>query len=72
METPLTIGFEDAKVSFLRNEDGSAWDLGKLNELFQDRDMRLILQVPISVRKCQDKLAWKYEQIRAYTMKSGY
>ena len=61
METALPIGFEDAKVLFLRNEDGSAWDLGKLNELFQERDMRLIHQVLISVKKCQDKWAWKYE-----------
>ncbi|XP_019162163.1 PREDICTED: uncharacterized protein LOC109158690 [Ipomoea nil] len=45
-----------APVSSLMNEHGTAWDVDCVEDVFEERDARLILSIPISCRKPPD--AW--------------
>lgn len=48
------------------------WDLDILNDLFIDKDIHLIQNIPLSSRPINDILIWKWHKKGVYTVKSGY
>lgn len=63
---------EDNKVESLMQVDNRAWDVEVVEDLFNDRDMQCILQVPLSPNRDEDRLFWKEEMCGTYTVKSAY
>ncbi|XP_019189231.1 PREDICTED: uncharacterized protein LOC109183618 [Ipomoea nil] len=52
-------------VATLFNTQGTGWDVDRINTIFDARDVKLILNIPISIRKPQD--SWR-ERESAYHM----
>lgn len=51
----------NAQVVSLLNEQGTWWDVQCVNDIFDERDAKLILQIPISVRKPPDSWIWHWD-----------
>lgn len=62
----------DAKVSSFLNVQGTAWDEEIIQEMFTDRDAKLILSIPLSVTNKDDKLIWAMNDNGKFTVKSCY
>uniref|UniRef100_A0A803QI56 Reverse transcriptase n=1 Tax=Cannabis sativa TaxID=3483 RepID=A0A803QI56_CANSA len=62
----------EAKVRNLMVMEGGSWDVDILNDLFIERDKKLILDIPLNISHGNDKLTWSYESSGIYSVKSGY
>ncbi|XP_074363041.1 uncharacterized protein LOC141703396 [Apium graveolens] len=58
-------------VSSLMITDQKEWDVELLNDIFEDRDVNLILSIPIG-RVEFDSWYWNKEKLGTYTVKSAY
>ncbi|XP_075479010.1 uncharacterized protein LOC142519880 [Primulina tabacum] len=63
---------EELRVSDLISSDPQQCDIGLLHELFNDRDVKAILQIPLQETNCPDSWVWHYSKTGKYTVKSGY
>ncbi|XP_062114673.1 uncharacterized protein LOC133825790 [Humulus lupulus] len=66
---PALIG---AKVSSLMQSDGIGWDVEVVNDLFNARDARCILSIPICPNRPIDNWVWSLEPSGFFTVKSCY
>ncbi|XP_062102834.1 uncharacterized protein LOC133812999 [Humulus lupulus] len=66
---PALIG---AKVSSLLLVDSREWDVDLLKDLFNDRDLRCILSIPLSNNRPMDSWFWSLEPFGFFTVKSCY
>lgn len=71
MTTPFPY-LEDAKVSSILNDQNIDWDEEVIEDIFNSRDAKLILSIPLSVRNRDDKLIWAKEEKGIFTVRSCY
>lgn len=57
-------------VDSLMNLDQSGWDIDLLHDIFEDRDIQLILSIPLNTTN-EDVWYWNREKIGQYTVKSA-
>jgi hypothetical protein len=48
------------------------WDAEKLEQMFLPRDVEIIKQIPLSLRRPRDKLIWTGTKSGIFTVKSAY
>ncbi|RLN33042.1 hypothetical protein C2845_PM03G01330 [Panicum miliaceum] len=48
------------------------WDMGMVKHIFHAHDAEEILKIRLSERSSEDLLAWHYEKIGMYSVRSGY
>uniref|UniRef100_A0A2C9VS60 RNase H type-1 domain-containing protein n=1 Tax=Manihot esculenta TaxID=3983 RepID=A0A2C9VS60_MANES len=60
------------RVCDLIDEQVRAWNVPKISVTFNERDKRLILSIPLSLRCVRDEWMWTHERGGTYSMKSGY
>lgn len=53
------------------NLDQSGWDIDLLHDIFEDRDIQLILSIPLNTTY-EDVWYWNREKMGQYTIKSAY
>ncbi|XP_019150943.1 PREDICTED: uncharacterized protein LOC109147742 [Ipomoea nil] len=70
--TALTEEVALASVASLLNNQGTGWDVNKVTNLFNARDVSMIMNIPVSLRKPSDSWYWYWDQKGAYTVKSCY
>lgn len=63
---------ENARVLALFNMHGNEWDEDNIRDIFVDKDVDLIMSIPLSTAKRNDKLIWKNEDNGIFTVKSCY
>ncbi|XP_073279489.1 uncharacterized protein [Primulina huaijiensis] len=63
---------EELRVSDLMSSDPQQWVIALLHELFNDRDVKAILQIPLQETNCPDSWVCHYSKTGKYTVKSGY
>lgn len=61
-----------AKVCEYFRPNAKEWDVNKVEQTFQEDDVRCILQVRIPRNHVQDRVAWMATNDGRYTAKSGY
>ena len=75
-ENPFVItshpSLEGAKVSQLMSVSERAWDLELVKDIFQERDVGLILGIPLSAGQDADRLCWSHEVSGVYSVRSAY
>ncbi|XP_031116576.1 uncharacterized protein LOC116020230 [Ipomoea triloba] len=69
--SPLIDHDEHLLVSELIHPLTNDWDITKLNALFEQRDVELIVQIPISLNY-EDKWCWRGDLRGCYSVKQGY
>uniref|UniRef100_A0A803PXL3 Reverse transcriptase n=1 Tax=Cannabis sativa TaxID=3483 RepID=A0A803PXL3_CANSA len=62
----------NAKVANLMHVDGGGWDIELINDLFLERDRKLILVIPIHLSQTEDHLIWHKVVTGSYTARSAY
>lgn len=60
------------KVATLMQMDSLAWDIDVVRDLFNDRDLSLILNIPLMSSRCEDKWFWAFESSGNFSVKSLY
>lgn len=68
---PFPYTFNATVFSFL-NAQGTEWDVDIIQEIFTDRDAKLILSIPLLATNKDDKLIWAMEENCRFTVKSCY
>lgn len=63
---------ENAIVSSIMNTQGTEWDADIIHDIFMERDVKLILSIPLPILKWDDKLIWANEERGKFTVKSSY
>ncbi|CAH9097366.1 unnamed protein product [Cuscuta epithymum] len=63
-------GQEEDRAESLFCSDGRSWDLDILNDSFEERDVQLIQGMPISLRSMPDRLCWRWESSRLFSVRS--
>jgi hypothetical protein len=63
---------ENASVDSLINFHSMSWNVPLLQEVFLPRDVELITQIPLSVRRPRDTLIWSGTKKGIFTVKSAY
>jgi hypothetical protein len=63
---------ENASVDSLINLHSMSWNVPLLQEVFLPRDVELITQIPLSVRRPRDTLIWSGTKKGIFTVKSAY
>ncbi|XP_060972201.1 uncharacterized protein LOC133038159 [Cannabis sativa] len=61
----------DKKVYQLMSIDQDQWDMDILNDIFNERDINLIVSIPIQITE-PDIWYWKKENLGHYSVKSAY
>lgn len=69
--SPCAAGNENMIVSDLRDLTG-AWDMQKIQELFNDRDVDLIRRIPLTSTPCQDIRTWAYTKDGNFSVTTAY
>lgn len=59
-------------MDFLFKNTGKEWPKNIINDLFDKRDVDLILSIPLSRGICHDKLIWAFENNGKFSVKSCY
>lgn len=72
IQTPPFPFLQDAPVSALFNEDNSSWDEEVIRDIFVERDVDLILSIPLPLVKRNDKLIWNDDRNGSFTVKGCY
>ncbi|KAM7524519.1 hypothetical protein LguiA_014421 [Lonicera macranthoides] len=70
--SPVDVGLEDLSVSFLKIELNGYWDGALLTDLFNSRDIKLILYIPLSRINSEDVWYWWGSVNGNYSVKHGY
>ena len=60
------------KVGELLLPDGGGWNVEKLNEIFFERDVEDIVQIPVGRAGSGDYFAWNYTKNGLFSVKSAY
>lgn len=63
---------ENETVSALMHHQRNEWDCEAIQDLFGQRDARLILSIPLSVGSPNDKLIWIHEKDGSFSVKRCY
>ena len=63
---------EVSKVSELMQPGVMEWDLELLARIFNERDQKCILSIPLSERCPQDMITWAFTKSGEYSVKSAY
>lgn len=61
---------KEATVSSIMNEQGIEWDKDIIADIFEERDRKLILNIPLGESETKDKLFWSGEENGKYSVKS--
>ncbi|XP_062021202.1 uncharacterized protein LOC133737713 [Rosa rugosa] len=69
--TPM-VGTEDWLVSDLIDSEQQEWIQPVIEELFTEREMEIILGIPLSLRPVGDRKVWHYDKKGLFNVKSGY
>ncbi|KAL8089646.1 hypothetical protein AgCh_039217 [Apium graveolens] len=72
ISTNIPTDFPNIKVSDLVNDRDKSWDDTMLNNLFIERDIRLIKQIPLASTERRDSWMWLFDSKGEFTVKSGY
>ena len=70
--SPINASCSKASVDSLIDRNVMRWNLDKLEQLFLPRDVAIIKQIPLSVRRPRDKLIWTGTKSGNFTVKSAY
>ncbi|RWR72557.1 ribonuclease H [Cinnamomum micranthum f. kanehirae] len=70
--TSVIPGLESLTVSDLWIPHCREWDVELLHELFEPRNIAVILSIPLGNGSQQDRLIWHFDKEGSYTVKSGY
>uniref|UniRef100_A0A2N9G5C3 CCHC-type domain-containing protein n=1 Tax=Fagus sylvatica TaxID=28930 RepID=A0A2N9G5C3_FAGSY len=70
--SPVNVSCSEASVDSLIDTNVMRWNLDKLKLLFLPRDVAIIKQIPLSVRRPRDKLIWTGTKSGNFTVKSAY
>lgn len=62
----------NATVDYLLQNDGLDWDHEIIEEIFNPRDARLIMSIPISRNRPANKTIWAFESNGRFSVKSCY
>ena len=62
VKSPMCSGLENAYVDSLRKSDSNLWKEDILKDLFNERDKRLIMQIPLSNSSELDRWLWLWEK----------
>lgn len=62
----------NAHVSSLLNPDDGCWNIELIRQVFNEADVKLILQIPRHQNRREDRLVWHFNNDGIYTVKSGY
>jgi len=65
-------GTENMKVADLMDSNGSSWNWGLIEGIFNAHDREAILKLSLLNRDKEDKLIWKFNNKGSYTVKSAY
>ncbi|KAL8156414.1 hypothetical protein AgCh_001488 [Apium graveolens] len=63
---------QDIKVQNLMDETQRTWDVEVVSDLFNERDRRLILQIPLPIQSKEDSWYWALEHKGIFSVKSCY
>ena len=66
------LGLENIRVKDLFILGHLQWDIERLGEMFNERDITEILSIPLSRRGDADCLTWHHSQKGCYLLKTGY
>lgn len=69
--TSMNVALEGITISSLFVTDEDRWDADILNDLFEDREVNLILSIPIN-RSDSDVWYWRKERLGNYSVKTAY
>ena len=72
VQSPVVEGFQEAKVVDLINPVSHRWEFELINGLFTPQEAELILSIPLSQNRTEDKVIWPFVSSSNYTVKSGY
>ena len=72
VQSPVVEAFQDAKVRDLINPDLQMWETDLIKGLFTPQEAKLILSIPLSQKRTEDKIIWPFVPSGNYTVKSGY
>ncbi|XVF87253.1 hypothetical protein PTKIN_Ptkin18bG0104000 [Pterospermum kingtungense] len=70
--TPLIPELNNIVVRDLMVPGGGQWDVELLSELFQERDVEAILNIPLCNNAPCDRIIWHYSKGGDYTVRSAY
>ncbi len=70
--SPISGSNSEATVDSLIDGNSMCWDVDKLKQMFLPRDVEIINQIPLSLRRPRDKLIWTGTKSRYFTVKSAY
>lgn len=62
---------DDSIVVDLINEENQ-WDEGKLNHHFMQKDIDVILKIPLPKDQVEDEPIWHFDKMGEYSVRSGY
>jgi hypothetical protein len=63
---------EDALVESLIHQDSMTWNVPLLEQTFLPRDVEIIQQIPLSLRRPVDRFIWAGTKKGVFTVKSAY
>ena len=72
ISTSIPNDFPNIKVCDLVNARDNSWDENILNNLFNERDIRLIKQIPLASTDRRDTWMWLFDTKGEFTVKSCY
>jgi hypothetical protein len=70
--SPISDSNSEATVDSLIDENSRCWDVDSLKQMFLPRDVEIIKQIPLSLRRPRDKLIWTGTKSGIFTVKSAY
>lgn len=70
--TTASPAIEKTTVNSLICVDKKEWDVDLICDIFNERDQRCILNVPLKESSCEDLPFWLWENNGIYSVKSGY
>lgn len=70
--TTMPSELKDINVTNLMQMQDRGWDEEVLNDIFNDRDVRLIKNIPLSNNNKKDSWLWLFDGKGVFTVKSGY
>lgn len=72
IETDKRMEFPDMMVAGLKENEVKAWGVSKVSSIFDDRDARMILSIPLRLHRTVDSWYQLEDRREVYTVKSGY